>query len=662
MSRITLVLLTITLPLVAPAAAAAVPQTLAVQGALSAAGGPVADGAYVVQVSIYKDATAQTPVWTEGPLLAVTKGGQFAVTLGDKAALAADVLVQMGATPFLGIKVEPDPELPRVPLRSVLFAMRTAVAEALDCSGCVGAKALDPAVLSQLAKAADLAGVAKSGAYADLKGAPDLGVYAKSADLHKVAKSGAYGDLGGLPDLDQYVKAASLAKVAGSGEYADLKGQPDLNLYAKTAKLADVALTGKYLDLQGLPVQAKVGASCGTGLVLKGIKTDGSYECVPGFDPSALPNDALDEVSNGLLTNQFTEVVASSKVPIDILDAAPAGVSDAIDVPDLGVIQGVKVNVKLANSGISKVRVLLYDPKGAEYLLYDQGSTGTTLEGTWPKPQALIKGDLSGWNGQSPKGIWAIKVADLEGTSGGKDGKLLAWSVAFDVISAQKVGAKGAVVLGQFTTAPVPCGPANAGAMWFNTKDNTVQICNGLQYFPLSLAYWGTQTNPAQTCKDLLAKLPSTQSGLYWLDPDGLGGVDAFQAQCDMTTSGGGWTRIDETTDFAYKIYTESAIEQPYKYGLSDAQIDAIKAKSTEGRQAWQCHTVGVGSAYSLRWWPKQTGATYAGCWATNNSDEKSATGTETTFVNLPQRSWFSEDCGDGGEACQHNVDHAWFR
>ncbi|MBM4342799.1 MAG: proprotein convertase P-domain-containing protein [Deltaproteobacteria bacterium] len=640
----------------------AVPQTVTVQGALSASGGPVADGAYVLQVSIYKDATAPTPLWTEGPLLAVTKGGQFAVTLGDKAALAAEVVAQMGATPFIGVKVEPDPELARVALRSVPFALRAGVAESVDCSGCVGAKALDPAALAPFAKAGDLAAVAKSGAFADLKDAPDLASYAKAADLHKVAKSGAYGDLAGVPDLDQFVKAASLAKVAGSGEYADLKGAPDLNLYAKTAKLADVALTGKYLDLQGLPVLAKVGASCGTGLVLKGFKADGSFDCVPGFDPSALPKDALDEVSNGLLTNQFTEVIASAKTPIDLLDAAPAGVSDAIDVPDLGLIQGVKVYAKIANSGISKVRVLLYDPNGAEYVLYDQGSTGSTLEGTWPKPNALVKGDLSGWAGKSPKGIWALKVADLEGTAGGKDGKLLAWSVGFDVVSAQKVGAKGALVLGQFSDAPVPCSVANAGAMWFNTKDSTVQICNGVQYFPLSLAYWGTQTNPALTCKDLLAKLPSTQSGLYWIDPDGLGGVAPFQVQCDMTTSGGGWTRVDETTDFAYKIYTESAAEQPYKYNLTDAQIDAVKAKSTEGRQAWQCHTVGVGNAYNLRWWPKQTTATYAGCWATNNADEKSASGTETSFSNLPQRSWFSEDCGDNGEACQHNVDHAWFR
>ena len=43
---------------------------------------------------------------------------------------------------------------------------------------------------------------------------------------------------------------------------------------------------------------------------------------------------------------------------------------------------------------------------------------------------------------------------------------------------------------------------------------------------------------PSVSCSALLAS-GITVDGLYWLDPDGEG---AFEAVCDMTTSGGGWT------------------------------------------------------------------------------------------------------------------------
>ena len=128
-----------TLLMVATSAAAVTPTSTAVEGfLLSSGGGAAADGTYDMSFKVYPNSSTTTAVWSEGPVKVTVAKGQFFWALGSKTKL--DIAkISATATPFLGIKIGADPELPRRALHSTLFALHANSADKLTCTGCVSA-------------------------------------------------------------------------------------------------------------------------------------------------------------------------------------------------------------------------------------------------------------------------------------------------------------------------------------------------------------------------------------------------------------------------------------------------------------------------------------------------------------------------------------------
>lgn len=465
-----------------PLAQASVPMGIPVQGALlTPGGGPVADGQYTVTFRLFAAEQFGNPLWSEGPVQVSVQHGLFSVTLGTKTPLGPDTFQGL-AQAWLGVQVGGDPEIPRKSLQSVPFSLRAALAEGLDCSGCIQLKHLGPDVL---------------------------------------------------------------------------KG------FAKSQDLANVAFTGSFSDLSNKPVLAKIGTACGTGLVVHGIGADGSLQCVA--NGSVLPVDGLDAVSNNLLTVHFDES-AAGQTGVAIPDNNPVGLTDVIDFPDVGLAQAVTISVDLENSDLSTVKLTLVDPEGAAYVLFDKGKgLGTSLKGAWPSPNVLVSGDLSTWLGKNLKGKWTLTITDLGFLNNKSDGQLKAWKISVRTVSSQKVAANAGFQFKSYDKHPVACTAGQLGFTYVNTTDKSLYICNGKDFYALPLAVPGSQDSPGLSCKDILAKAPSSKDGVYWL----ANGGTPVQATCDMTTDGGGWTRIDQDVPASAEGWSSGSITNASVAGVA---------------------------------------------------------------------------------------------
>ena len=400
--------------LAAPAAHAAVPSSASIHGFLSTTGGgAVADGDYDMKFAIYNVSSGGSPGWSESAKKVAVKGGRFAHTLGSAKPLSAAVLDQF-TSGWLGVTVGSDPELTRLALNSVPYALLADAAKTLACSGCVKDVAIEAGTISASKVGFTFAGAKTKGGPADM--ALDL----QCSGCVSVSELGVDADLnlGGNALIAKSVSATTVIATTFKGDGSQLTGI--------------VIPSGKCNN---------------AGEVVKGIQPDGTLICVAGVEPSALPADGIDEISNNLLHNQFqNEDCLQGEVLIK--DHNPIGVSASLTFGDYGLAQKLDVLVDLKNSDLSSVTIKLFDPDNAEYILWDKNSNVNTLSGVWPGSNQTVKGDLSTWVNKNPAGKWQLQVIDGGYSNGEYDGSVSKFCVKIQTLSNQKIEVQGHLLVG----------------------------------------------------------------------------------------------------------------------------------------------------------------------------------------------------------------------
>lgn len=410
------------------------PNSMTVQGVLRTVAGDVVNGVYPMTFKFYAAENSLNALFEADLAQVESENGVYAAVID----FGNDEFVSDQDSLWLGVTVEDGAEFPRIPLNSVPFAISAAN---VNCTGCIAADALDfdpvtqeeltggdltvDGVVSATAFIGDGSGLTNIplpvGTCSDgwfVKGLAEDGALLceKAADAVQTVDGLVGGTIAGDVIVDGELQVTGMAWVDGQ-EVCNQSGNCGETLAQLTCDAEQVAKwNGEMWECSDFALE---------------------------FDPSTLPADGINEISNELIFNQFVDPFSSPNVPVQVLDNNPTGVSDEIDVPDVGIAQDLTVSINISNSDFATVKVLLYDPNNVEYTLYDKDGPGDQLGATYPKPQEPVEGDLTTWIGQNPQGIWRLQVIDTGFLNNTFDGQINSWSIKVHTLSTKKIQIKG---------------------------------------------------------------------------------------------------------------------------------------------------------------------------------------------------------------------------